>query len=138
MRVPAAARVQVAAFAHDLQLHASEEAYLASQQTDMKFASESFIPSGLFVEENAGPVPLALINGRVLAAALRTNPAGGAFWWMQVRTLGGEVDVVAEEAMVMEPPTVGGIRSGEFYLSGRVQLDESPARRRWWQPRARR
>lgn len=133
MPVPAPARVQIAAFAHELKVHASEEAYLASQQTELKFAPESFIPSGMFGAEDAAPVPLALINGRVLAAERRMNPAGGAFWWMHVRTLGGEVDVVAEEEMVAESPVAGGIVSGEFYLSGRVAPSSAAMRRPWWQ-----
>ena len=133
MRVPAAARVQLAAFAHELEVHPSEEAYLASQQTELKFAPESFIPSGMFGDEGQAPVPLALINGHVLAAERRTNPAGDAFWWMHVRTLGGEVDVVAEEELVTESPVVGGIVSGEFYLSGRVAPDAPAMRRPWWQ-----
>ena len=133
MRVPAAARVQLAAFAHELDVHASEAAYRASQQAEVKFAPESFIPLGMFVEEGQAPVPLALIAGHVLAAERRTNPAGGPFWWMHVRTLGAEIDVVAEEALVPEPPTAGGIVSGEFYLSGRVTPDVPVSRRSWWQ-----
>ena len=135
MRVPVAARVQIAAFAHDLELFATEEAYLAAQDPAMVFAPESFIPAGMFGEEGEEPEPMALINGRVLAAERRENPAGMAFWWMHVRTLGGEVDVVAEEALVAEPPVVGGMVSGEFYLTGRVTPDapSAPAEERsWW------
>lgn len=138
LRVPAAATVQITAFAHEMDVHASAEAYMASQQTELKFAPESFIPSGMFGAEEGEPAPLALINGTVLAAERRENPAGMAFWWMQVRTLGGEVDVVAEEALVAEPPVVGGIVSGEFYLTGRVTPDTADApdapvaRRSWW------
>jgi hypothetical protein len=137
MRLPVAARVQVAAFAHELDVHASEEAYLSAQDTEPKFAPESFIPAGMFGAEGQAPSPLALISGRVLAAERRVNPAGGGFWWMHVRTLGGELDVVAEEGIVTEPPAAGGIVSGEFYLSGRVAVD-APARRRFWKWRTRR
>ena len=133
MRVPAAARVQIAAFAHELDLYATEEAYLAAQDPELIFAPESFIPAGMFVEEDEEPAPLAIINGRVLAAERRTNPAGVAFWWMHVRTLGGEVDVVAEEELVTEPPVVGGFVSGEFYLSGRIALQRAASRRSWRQ-----
>jgi hypothetical protein len=133
MRVPAAARVRITAFAHELDVHASEEAYLAAQQTELKFAAESFIPSGMFGEDAEAPAPLALINATVLAAERRTNPAGGTYWWMHLRTLGGEVDAVAEEALVTQAPVTGGIVGGSFYLSGRVELERLPARRRWWQ-----
>ena len=133
MRVPTAARVQVAAFAHELELYATEEAYLAAQDPEMVFAPESFIPAGMFGEEGEEPEPLALINGTVLAAERRVNPAGEGFWWIHLRTLGGEVEVVAEEELVAEPPVVGGVASGEFYLTGRVALDAPVSRRSWWQ-----
>lgn len=123
LHLPALARVQVTAFAHDLEVYASEQAYLDGQASELKFAAESLIPSGMFVDEGAPPAPLAMISGRVLAAERRMNPAGGPFWWMQVRTLGGEIDVVAETAVVDAEPVPGGVVSGSFYLSGRVTPD---------------
>jgi hypothetical protein len=131
MRMPAAAPVRVAAFAHEIDVHPSAEAFYAAQQTELKYAAESFIPSGMFGRGGELPVPLALINGTVMDAERRTNPAGTAFWWMRVRTLGGEVDVVAQTALVAAEPVPGGIVSGEFYLSGRVIADAPPPRRGW-------
>jgi hypothetical protein len=132
VQLPLAAPVQVAAFAHDLDLYPSEDAYVAALENEgLKLAPESFIPAGMFTEEGEAPEPVAIITGRVQAAERRMNPAGGSFWWMQVRTLGGEMDVVAEEELIVEPPTVGGIVTGEFYLSGRVTGIPAARRPRW-------
>ncbi|HEX6036522.1 hypothetical protein [Longimicrobium sp.] len=132
LRFPSVARVQVAAFAHELRVYPSGEAYLDAQPSGIRFAEESFIPLGMFTDdENAVPEPVAVLSGRVLAAGRRTNPAGGDFWWMHVRTLGGEMDVVAEPALVDAEPVAGGVVSGTFYLSGRVSVDV-PARGRTW------
>jgi hypothetical protein len=129
LALPARARVQVAAFAHDLDVYASEEAYMDGQASELKFAAESFIPSGMFTDdEDAPPTPHAMISGVVLAAEQRTNPAGDSFWWMHVRTLGGEIDVVAGTALVDAAPVPGGVVSGSFYLSGRVTPDAPESR----------
>lgn len=132
-RLPALAEVQVAAFARELQAYASEEAYYEAQTSALKLAAESFIPSGMFdfadgaADERAAPLAEAIFGGRVLATEARVNPAtGNAFRWIRVRTLGGEVDVVADPALVEGEVVEGGTVSGTFWLSGRLRGLRAP------------
>jgi head-tail adaptor len=64
---------------------------------------------------------MALFTGRVLDTGELTNGWSGAtFLWARVRTLGGEVDVVADPEIVTGDATVGGVAQGEFWMSGRL------------------
>jgi hypothetical protein len=122
--LPVVVNVQLAGFAHELQAFESEEQYRASQLEEPRFASQSFFPSGLFVpdgESDTPPQAYAFFTGRVLQTALLTNPApGGSFCWAQVRTLGGEVDVVADPEVIRGELTKDGVIQGTFWLSGRI------------------
>lgn len=127
---PARLTLQVAAFAHELSCFLDEGAYYASQKEGPRFGAESFIPSGLFVTGDAPPTAHAVFTGQVLEAELRTNPATGLlFQHLRVRTLGGELDVVADPAGVEGSPVVGGTASGSFWLSARIRggLPAKPA-----------
>jgi hypothetical protein len=120
LALPAIHTIQIAAFAHTLSVFADEEEYRRAPQDEPRFATESFIPVGLF-ETSGEPPAHAMFTGRVLEAALRTNPATGApFFWALVRTLGGQIDVVADPALVQAPLVAGGVVQGMFWLSGRV------------------
>ncbi|MFD1900730.1 hypothetical protein GQR36_13355 [Enterococcus termitis] len=68
IKYPVIREVQVAAFAHELSIYASEEDYHKSQASEPKFASEFFIPSGLFgsEEEATYPSSMAMFGGHVL------------------------------------------------------------------------
>ncbi len=123
--VPSIREVQLAAFAHELQAYESEAAYNAAQTGAIKYAAESFIPAGLFGaatnEPDATPQAHAIFTGRVLDTALVTNPATGReFCWAHVRTIGGELDMVADPDLLTGYLTKGGIVSGTFWLSGRL------------------
>ena len=122
--VPSICEVQLTAFAHELQAYESEAAYDESQHDPIKFAAESFIPAGLFNpdgETNTPPQAYAIFTGRVLDTALITNPASEReFCWAHVRTLGGELDLVADPDLLSGYLTKGGIVSGSFWLSGRL------------------
>lgn len=124
LRFPAIVDVQLVAFAREqLRLYPTEEAY-AGPQSGLKMAIESFIPVGTFKPDGTAidpPDAFAFFTGRILAAETRRNPVtGDEFHWMHVRTLGGEVDVVADPALVPVRPLRGGVVQGVFWLSGRV------------------
>lgn len=116
--------LQIAAFAHEVEAYESEDAYFASQSGDVRFASESFIPSGLFRPDGQSTTPPqahAIFSGHVLEASLKTNPiTSSQFWWSRVRTLGGEVDIVADPLIVIGDMAKGGVLRGLFWLSGRL------------------
>ena len=120
---PSIAWVQLAAFAREpLSLFATEADYVAPHP--LPPAVESFIPVGTF-KENAvakeSPEAIAFFTGRILNAALRRNPhTGRPFYWLRVKTLGGEVDVVADPELVSATPVSGGVVQGTFWLSGRL------------------
>lgn len=116
--------LRLGAFALEITLYESEDAYTAAQEGEVKFAAESFIPAGLFTpkgEATEPPQSVGILTGRILDAARLVNPlTGGAFHWMHVKTLGGEMDVVCDPALIGTAPVVGGIASGTFWLCGRM------------------
>jgi hypothetical protein len=130
VQLPSIRQVQLAAFAQELQSYESDEAFHQSQANGIKFASESFIPSGLFTPEGGDTVPPlahAIFTGHVRDTSIITNPVtGNDFCWAQVSTLGGDVDVVADPALLNGLIVKGGVLSGSFWLSG-VLIEELTA-----------
>jgi len=125
LEVPSVAEAQITAFAHELSLFDSEDAYNSAQGTDgAQFASRSFIPSGMFMPDgrkDRPPAAEAIFTGQILQAEFRTNAASGMqFWRAVVDTLGGRYDVVADPVLLQQQPVVGGYLSGTFWLSGRL------------------
>jgi hypothetical protein len=123
--LPHIVTVQIAAFAHQLAGYADEAAFEGRSSTSKHpLAAEAFIPSGLFLPDGGIPNPpqaQAILSGHVLAVEERVNRVGGQrFWWAHVRTYRGEVDVVADPAIVQGTLAVGGIVEGSFWLSGRI------------------
>lgn len=121
---PFASDIKLCAFAHELHIYESEQEYHARCPGDLKFAAESFIPSGMFLPGGIDvdpPRSEAIFTGRVLEAAALTNPLTGAsFHWALVKTLGGQIDLVADPALVSSPIVTGGILSGSLWLCGRI------------------
>ena len=77
IKLPCIVSAQIAAFAHELKAFEKDEAYEASQPEEIKFAPESFIPSGLFTPEGESTEPpqaYAVFAGHVLDTAILTNP----------------------------------------------------------------
>ena len=134
LALPRVTSVQIAAFAQELRCFETETAFHASQEkAELKYAAESFIPSGLFVKEGEAPAAYAMFTGRVTGAERRVNPfSGGAFWCVRVRTLGGEVDIVADPAAVEGELIVAGIAQGSFWLSGRLPGALADPERAFW------
>ena len=117
-------KARIAAFAHELSLFPSVEAYETAQTGDIKFASQSFIPSGLFSpagEKTEPPEAHAIFTGHIRKVEERTNElTNKGFWWALVESLGGVFDVVIDPELVEDTPQVGGVLSGAFWLSGRL------------------
>lgn len=114
--------VQVTAFSHGMEVFETEEAFLASQNDEVKLDAKSLVPTGAFNEE--GPRPEAMISGKILVVEELKNPmTGDAFWHLEVETFGGCVDVVADPELVEGTPAVGAILHGSFWMSARIPDD---------------
>lgn len=135
LELPCIVEAQIAAFAHEVSSHASPDAYSSSQEDQqLKFASQSFIPSGMFQPDGAATEPpeaMAIFTGHVIEAGVRKNSlTGRPFFWALLDTLGGKYDVVIDPALLKQVPPAGGVLSGSFWLSGR--LTSFPKRQRSW------
>jgi len=121
LALPVTVTAQVAAFAQEVALYESMEAYAASQGVP---AAKSFIPSGLVSpsgEPVTPPESHALIAGYVLEAEARANAVTGApFVWALVDSLGGTFDVVIDPELLPRLPGAGDVLAGWFWLSGRL------------------
>ncbi len=127
LQLPQTVEIQLTAFAsNDFKVFANEEEFYNSQEDELKIASKSFIPSGLFTpdadaKEIVPPRPIGIFAGEIKEVELKTNSLTNAeFYWFLVETLGGEIDIVSDPKWIEQAPKVGGIVSGQFWLSGRI------------------
>lgn len=122
--LPLIVKAQIAAFAHEISVYSTLDEYNTSQAGEFKFASQSFIPSGLFSPEGCATEPpssRAIFTGHVVATDIKTNSLTGAkYYWVLVDTLGGSFDVVIDPELCDSAPVVGGVLSGSFWLCGRL------------------
>lgn len=125
--------LEIAAFSYQPAVYGDEAAYTkaqTAQKSEVLFAPNFFIPSGLFLANMGGAIPegstrptaYADFAGTVLKSELRTNVAGkGRFWWALVKTYGGAtLDVVIDPKTIRLNPEPGSIISGRFWLTGRL------------------
>jgi len=126
-KFPAVLQVQVAAFAHELEIFATEEEFTQVPGDGPSMAPESFIPAGLFPAEgteSASPTAHALMSGHVLDAQKRTNQlTGKSFWWLQIQSYAAIYDAVVDPVLLRTDPKPGTIVKGSFWLSGMI-LDQ--------------
>lgn len=124
LSLPATVTTQIAAFTHEVSIFDSGEAFLASQTREPKYASQSFIPSGLISPQGKStetPKAYAIFAGHILEVEIRTNELKGkSFWWVLVKTLGGTFDVVIHPELLSMSPKAGSVLFGSFWLSGRI------------------
>jgi hypothetical protein len=128
IKLPSLATVQISAFAEEITLYESAEAFLSSQSAKHKLASQSFVPVGLFAETERNEEPSdarARFAGHVLQAEEKVNALSREpFVWALVETVGGIYDVVIARAMLDDLPAEGTVVSGSFWLSGRLHQYE--------------
>src|SRR2546425_13344307 len=90
-----------------------------------KRAPKSSFQGGLFLKKGKKtnpPNPEIMFCGTVQDTSQLTNPATGhPFFSARVRTLGGELDVVADPAIVKGTIKKNGIIGSMSWLSGRIQ-----------------
>jgi hypothetical protein len=131
----ARARVAVTAFAEQLETWPDEVAYDAAGagSDEPRFASRSFVPSGLFSAETpkrrffgrrreAPPTAHAILTGVVREGRVRRNSVTGhEFSWARVETYGGVYDLVASPEDVPDGFEEGSVVQGTFWLIGRLE-----------------
>ncbi|MCB9046867.1 MAG: hypothetical protein H6550_12115 [Chitinophagales bacterium] len=112
-------KVQITAFAQQIDMYDTEDEFYNSQSSDIKFSSQSFIPSGLFTEKEFRAE--GSLSGRIIDfSRLQNQYTKTFFYWLYVETLGGLIDIVYDINITDKQPQVGGIVRGVFWLSGRV------------------
>lgn len=134
LELPCIAEVQLAGFAHHLEIWDSVGDFeRARGGDDTQLASRAFIPAGLLRpdgdEDPPAPVAYAIINGHVLAAEVRENPVTGLrYQWAALATHGATLDVVAPMQLVTREIREGSVLSGGFWLSGQILREEGDGR----------
>lgn len=132
LRLPALAEVGLVIFADVIDAYADERAWAEDHEGEgPDFAPESWLAVGGFGSDTMPPAT-NIVHGTVLETSVRENGATGLpFTHARLRTLGGEVDVVAAAADVEVAPTVGGIVQVTGWTSGRIRSSMPlPGRRR--------
>ncbi|MCQ4088377.1 hypothetical protein [Saccharibacillus sp. JS10] len=117
--------VQLAAFAHDINVFANEVEYEHYQLSQSLVApiipAQSFLSTGLN-DDGGEDISTAKFSGTVLRAGwIKNELTGRYFQWALVRTYGGDIDVVADETLI-EGREIheGDVLNGTFWLSGRL------------------
>ncbi len=129
IRLPQIQEIQLTAFASsDFKVYESEKDFDESQDGELKNSLKSFVSSGLFAfdaEDESSDLnaarPIAIFAGIIKEFELKKNELSGEnFYWFLVETLGGETDVVADVKLINNEPKIGGVVSGQFWLSGKL------------------
>jgi hypothetical protein len=108
-----------------MSVYGSEKEFAEGQGDGLKYASQSFIPSGLFSagdgEETDPPQAMGIFAGVIKEVKKKRNMlTKQEFYWLLVDTLGGEIDIVADARFFERTPAVKGVVHGSFWLSGRL------------------
>ncbi len=119
--------IQLTAFAsNDFKVFKGEVDFYYGQDAETQMSAKSFFSSGLFLtKDSLIPVesarPIGVFAGEIKEFELKTNELSGEkFYWFLVETSGGVVDVVADVNLVPNEPNIGGVVSGQFWLSGKL------------------
>ena len=112
--------VSLTAFAsNDLKIRPGESA----DQSDLAFGKVRSLPTLGADKETAGGPPQAHARIRALIrkSTLSMNSHTGAkFYALVAETIGGEIDVVLDPALIESEPKPGDLVTGNFWISGRI------------------
>lgn len=124
-------KIQLTAFAKDVQVYGTEEEFRkfkgeiakTPNGKSVSYASNYFLPTGTF----SNPMDsFASFAGKIKEVKeLRNNMTGRKFYWMNVNTYFGDLDVVCADAgLYHKMPKIDEILNGDFYLTGKFVFDE--------------
>ena len=124
IKFPLITNIQISAFAHELKLYDNKKDYELNREGN--FALESFIPSGLFTpggDKIVPPIAYAIFSGKIIAFEKKINSLTKKYYfWLLIKSIGGEFDVVIDMNLIKKDPKIGGYISGVFWLSGQFRL----------------
>jgi len=114
--------VQIAAFAVELKVYATEEEFRDDQPELKPLGVPAFVPAGMVGQAEGGtPTAHALMVGRVVKAAEVENQlTGRTFIHLQVDTPAGPLDMAVDPGLVDGLPAEGNIVQAGAWLSGRL------------------
>jgi hypothetical protein len=119
-------QVQIAAFAHSVEIFADPEEFESRNSGKFSMASQSFIPSGMFSPGGRAtepPTAHAVLTGHILEAQVKTNThTRERFHWLLVQSFAAVFDVVIAPELMNVPPKPRAVISGSFWISGRIDL----------------
>lgn len=122
--VPSSVPAQLAAFAQDIQIFDSLEAY--DNRPEKKWPAETLLAKGVaglhgHHQGEAAPPNEAFIAGIVESAQTFENPITHVqFQWAQLKVMGGHFDACIDSQLLKGALSAGNVISGNFWLSGRL------------------
>lgn len=125
LALPAIRSVQLSAFAQQCAVFQNEKEFQThTSKFGLSLSTDAFIPLGLVGknrESLAEPIASAMVCGPILDAEKLTNAVSkGEFWWLRIRTTGGEIDVVADPELLPRGAKAGMILQCSAWISGRI------------------
>lgn len=124
LTMPSIVDVQIAAFANVFTHYASEEEFMSIQTPMAEFEGEPiYLGAELIIPNKVdGNISSSVrMTAHIRSVEEVVNPhTGYKFYHLLVTTLGGEMDVVADPAIVGSRPQINGVIRGDFWLSGRL------------------
>lgn len=134
IKLPQVVVLQLSAFAHEIKGFESEKEYFDTQEGEIKFEVESFIPSGLFKPDGKSTIPPtanAIFSGRITHKRINTH-TGKEYIWAKVSILGNELDVVTDPEIIEGKLVKGGVLNGSFWLTGRIVGEFEKGEKSFW------
>lgn len=128
LTLPIFAGVQLAAFAHRLDVFESESEFYASPLVGGRLNPQAFVPAvqqerhgGKNGPETEPQSAEALVCGHILKSERLVNDLTGLpFYWLLLETDGGRIDLLADPELITSEPQPGGVAMTMCWLSGRV------------------
>lgn len=118
--------VELAAFALELNVYDTEEAFREAQPDLKPLGIPGFIPAGMVGQaQGQAPTAHALLVGRVLEATrVQNQVTQREFVRMRVETPAGPLDMAVDPGMVDALPPVGHIVQAGAWISGRLAPED--------------
>ena len=118
--------VEIAAFAVELNVYPTEEAFREAQPDLKPLGVPAFLPAGMVAQTEGGPPTAhALMVGRALESERVTNElTGREFVRIRIETPAGPMDLIVDPGMLDDLPEDGFVLQAGAWLSGRLAPDD--------------